>query len=347
MVSKIEREGERYRSLLNRTLRDGRVTSAEVDALIRDATDGTFAEVDAHYLAGFVDHARDKFEPAAREKLSAFVSAKLGKLGTETVAGDDGLKSKGLPRLTTDDQKAGSHVEWNAHPGKVVVGGVSADDPMQGQVGDCYFISSLAALAHARPELLARAITANDDGTFTVTFHERKAGATTTHPVAITVDGTLPTKRGQLEYATARDAHELWPMLFEKAYATWKGGYDAIEGGMAATALEALSGARGAFFPVTAESSAGSVFTKLKDACADGGCVVALSKPWSPSRQGVVADHAYTVLGVKEENGQKLVQLRNPWGEREPGNDGRDDGVFWLPMADFLGSFASVEHARP
>ncbi len=347
MVSKIEREGERYKALLTRTLRDGKVTGAEVDALIRDATDGTFEEVDAHYLAGFVDHAKDKFEPAAREKLSAFVSAKLAKLGTSTVVGDDGVKPTGLPRLTADDQKAGAHVEWNAHPGKLVVGGISPDDPTQGQVGDCYFISSLAAVAHARPELLARAIAANDDGTYTVTFHERRPGQHTTHPVAITVDGTLPTKHGQLEYGAARDPHELWPMLFEKAYATWKGGYDAIEGGMAATALEALVGAKGSFFPVTSESAPTAIFTKLKAACADGGCVVALSKPWSPSRQGVVADHAYTVLGVKEENGQQLVQLRNPWGEREPGNDGRDDGVFWLPITDFLGSFASVEHARP
>ena len=43
-------------------------------------------------------------------------------------------------------------------------------------------------------------------------------------------------------------------MIFEKAYAAWKGGFDAIEGGMSATALEALTGARPDFFPVTSDS---------------------------------------------------------------------------------------------
>jgi hypothetical protein len=41
------------------------------------------------------------------------------------------------------------------------------------------------------------------------------------------------------------------------------------------------------------------------------------------------------------------VQLRNPWGEREPGHDGKDDGVFSMPIEKFLTSFATVEFARP
>ena len=37
--------------------------------------------------------------------------------------------------------------------------------------------------------------------------------------------------------------------------------------------------------------------------------------------------HVYTVLGVGEENGQRYVHLRNPWGNTEPGRDGKCDGV--------------------
>ena len=31
----------------------------------------------------------------------------------------------------------------------------------------------------------------------------------------------------------------------------------------------------------------------------------------------------------------KYVQLRNPWGESEPAGDGKDDGIFYLPMDKF------------
>lgn len=136
-------------------------------------------------------------------------------------------------------------------------------------------------------------------------------------------------------------------MIFEKAYASWKGGFSAIEGGMSATALEALTGARPDFFAVTSESKPEVLFQRLQQATAGGGCVVALSKPWDPAERGVVADHAYTLLGVEEKNGQKTVSLRNPWGEREPGHDGRDDGIFSMPLDQFMTSFATVEFAKP
>ena len=59
------------------------------------------------------------------------------------------------------------------------------------------------------------------------------------------------------------------------------------------------------------------------------------------------ADALIALLGVEEKNGQKLVQLRNPWGEREPGHDGHDDGIFTMPLEKFMTSFATVEFAKP
>jgi hypothetical protein len=50
---------------------------------------------------------------------------------------------------------------------------------------------------------------------------------------------------------------------------------------------------------------------------------------------------------VEEKNGQRFVSLRNPWGEREPGADGRDDGIFSMPLEKFMSSFATVEFAKP
>ena len=51
---------------------------------------------------------------------------------------------------------------------------------------------------------------------------------------------------------------------------------------------------------------------------------------------GVHANHASTLLGATEENGQKLIEVRNPWGFSEGGTDGKDDGIFKLPLTDFM-----------
>lgn len=345
MSSKIERASERYMGRLDKTLTDGKVTKQEVTALIRDAKDGHFTELQAHYLSGFVDRNKRAFDPAAREKLVAFVQGEMEAYAS--IAADSGLKRPvHQPALTEESAKTG-RVSYDARPGQLTVDGFGADDPLQGNVGDCYFISSLAAVAKARPDLLAKAVTTNRDGTYTVTFFDQPKGATKPTPVAVTIDGSFANQHGRLEYASARETKELWPLIFEKAYAAWKGGFDAIEAGMAATALTALTGATPDFFPVTSESKPDELFARLKDACANQGCVVALSKTWDPSERGIVADHAYTLLGVEEKNGEKYVSLRNPWGEREPGHDGRDDGVFTMSLKTFMTSFATVECARP
>lgn len=344
MGSKILGQGDRYKAKLEKTLADGKVTKQEATAILRDAKDGEFKEVEAHYLSAFVGLDAKKFDPAAHAKLLAFVKNEM--VAFAEIAGDTGLTTpRKQPKLTPDSEKSG-RVSWEARPGQVTVDGFGMDDALQGQVGDCYFISALASVAKTKPELLAKAITTNRDGTYTVTFYERKGNATKPTPVKVTIDGTFAARAGQLEYAAARSTKELWPLIFEKAYASWKGGFDAIEGGMSATALEALTGAKPEFFPVDDAFGGADIFKKLQAVCASGAAVVALSKPWDPSEQGIVADHAYTLLGVEEKGGKQFVSLRNPWGQREPGRDGRDDGIFTMPLDQFLTSFATVEFAK-
>ena len=71
---------------------------------------------------------------------------------------------------------------------------------------------------------------------------------------------------------------------------------------------------------------------------------------------GIAYNHAYTVVGVKQlSTGDKLVQVRNPWGiesykgpwsdkdsrwtqalRDEVGRKSGDDGVWHIPIADFM-----------
>ena len=61
---------------------------------------------------------------------------------------------------------------------------------------------------------------------------------------------------------------------------------------------------------------------------------------------GVYADHSYSLFGAEESGGKKYVLLRNPWGESEPGNDGKNDGYFKLEMAQFMKLYDGVDFLR-
>ncbi len=50
---------------------------------------------------------------------------------------------------------------------------------------------------------------------------------------------------------------------------------------------------------------------------------------------GIYADHAYSILGYEKSGADRLVILRNPWGESEPAGNGPNDGIFKLKLADF------------
>lgn len=345
MGSRILKQGDRYKAKLEKTLADGRVSKQEAAAILRDAKDGTFRQVEAHYLSGFVGLDAKKFDPEAHRRLLDFVKTEMEALAQ--IAGDTGLpQPRKQPGLTPDSDRNGVRYQ-PIERGTLMVNGVGADDPLQGNVGNCYLIAAMASLAKVKPEVLTRAIQANPDGTFTVTFHERKKGKAQPSPVKVTVDGRFPHRDGQLEFGGARSANELWPLIIEKAYSAWKGSYHLTEGGMSATTLEALTGAKPGFFPVDDALDGDAIFQRLKKLSADGAAVVALSKPWEPSARNLVNDHAYSVLGVEEKRGKRFVTLRNPWGQQEPGRDGKNDGIFTMTLDEFLSSFATVEFAKP
>jgi hypothetical protein len=228
------------------------------------------------------------------------------------------------------------------HPidgGQLYVDGVNFDDVAQGYIGDCYLEGAMSAVAKSNPKAIQDAIKDNGDGTYTVRFFDRQGGAMT--PVNITIDADLPSasKGSQVYYAHARDSKELWPGLIEKAYAQWKGGYEAIgNGGDPGAVMTALTGQSTSYASNTT-TSADAMFDRIKAQATAQKPMTALTygedQEAKYTNTGVHAWHVYTVLGAVEEGGQKYVQLRNPWGFSEAGNDGKDDGIFKLPLKDF------------
>jgi hypothetical protein len=217
---------------------------------------------------------------------------------------------------------------------------VAYTDIVQGGIGDCYFLSSLAETALKDPSAITNMFIVNGDGTYTVKFMNGS------YAQYVTVDSKLPTSSGTLVFAgmgeqASNPNNELWVALAEKAYvqmneggwirpASWGGGknvYNAISGGCMFMALGQITGDATAYGYSTIYSTQG--FNMLAQAVAAGDLVCLGSKAnpdnsQMASNSQIVGDHAYAVLSV--DTAHQTVTVYNPWGL----NNGHDVGVITL-----------------
>jgi hypothetical protein len=240
------------------------------------------------------------------------------------------------------------------YTGPLFVNGPQSSDVRQGAIGNCYFPAAVAAVAHQMPKLIEDAITEmrnpqTGEREFQVRFYSPSG-----RMEMVTVDADLYTRSwggpyyGTTPNATDTDKMELWFPVLEKAYAKWKGSYDKIgNGGSPASVLTALTGKSTRYFD-TGYDSADAIFTAVKDA---GLAKVPMTAGTHDDKKlytntGVYGDHAYSVLGAEESGGKKFILLRNPWGESEAGNDGKNDGYFKLEVATFMKLYSDVSISR-
>ncbi len=231
--------------------------------------------------------------------------------------------------------------------------GPSAADVRQGAIGNCYFPAALAAIAHARPDAILEAIEPVGDDVYRVRFFENGSRR---RPVEVEVDADLYVRSfggpiyGSTPSGATRSGMELWYPLMEKAYAQWKGGYEAIgNGGIAGRVISEVLG--GSYDYERVNPGNAHAIYRIASAAAEAGRPMAAGTHGTEQAEmyansGIYANHAYSVLGVEEEGGKRFLQLRNPWAQGEPGNDGKNDGFFRLKLEDFVKYFSSLHVAR-
>ncbi|NJL09490.1 MAG: hypothetical protein HC908_02540 [Calothrix sp. SM1_7_51] len=239
-----------------------------------------------------------------------FQNRTLGNLVAGSVAGQmQNLIDKWF--LGTDRPRTSSTYQYAQ--GSLFQNGVSFNDILQGNLGNCYFLSSLASVALEKPQYIREMFTDNGDGTFTVRFFRGNVAD------YVTVDRFLPTNNNRLVFASTGSSvtnsnNELWVALAEKAYAQinesgWiyqdgTNSYAGIDGGFMSFPIEHITG--------LSSSSRDSMFMTRQELVDIINSNKLVTAGFYEAKNGMASNHAYTVTSYNQSSDR--FSFFNPWG---------------------------------
>jgi hypothetical protein len=268
-------------------------------------------------------------------------SSLLGKLVGKWFLGAD---LPGLPAGTT----------YRAASGSLFNGTPSHLNELQGELGDCYFISSLGSIADASPAAVENMFIYNGDNTWTVRFYYNGAAD------YVTVNNMLPVNSaGQLVYAdygqaASSTSNTLWIPLAEKAYAQWnqtgKEGrdgqnlYSSIEGGWMADVDAQVLGHSASSYNLASSSDQAALVNAMNNHLAVTIGTDSSNLSSDSLAYGLYGSHAYAIIGYNPGAGTFI--LYNPWGCDQPGING---ALTWSQLQSTCEGFvvASVAGSVP
>ena len=232
--------------------------------------------------------------------------------------------------------------------------GPSYLDVQQGQVGDCWLLSSLAETAARYPSDIRNMFTdlgtAMESGSV-VELYKVRFFNTAGVPTYVTVDTELPSGGGYYDHTTNG---VLWVALAEKAYAQANGArivttssvgsdsYNALNGGDPSWALQAITGKPASDYSINPTNIA---------AAWNAGKLIVLGSSSNAGDNLIVGDsngtHAYAVINYNASSSTPF-ELYNPWGlssvvGHTSNFNGHQvyDGPFWFGSSPMSQDFAA------
>lgn len=203
-----------------------------------------------------------------------------------------------------------------------------AEDVTQGFSGDCYFLSSLAAVALCEPATIATMIVATPEG-YRVRFHRVLLGLVLPGPpIDIAITAELPVDaEGNLVYARTGEGGAQWVPLMEKAFIKFEGdlrtglsngSYSGVLVGIeAGSPSAALSSITGRNMPSTLASEVSNA--GLARASAADRPVTLMSRlsiqgdgGYTDPSKLIFSSHAYYLERYDDATGK--IHIRNPHG---------------------------------
>jgi len=232
-------------------------------------------------------------------------------------------------------------------------------DPIQGAVANCYYIAALSAVAWAMPYRIRHLTRATGQGqdqfVNLIQFFKPDSGGQLDKDIEVTDTVPLNASSNFL-YARSSEAGEIWPAVYEKAYAKLKTGITGDHPDILATAwgdcvwaTAQLTGGRRHYYDNAVETA--DKLWDLVRANSLGGRTFNPMTAWTygsgddaPKKvvyadANVVGSHCYTVLGWDYRDGRKYIILRNPWGNTEAtvqnlsGTTWLFDVSWWRPIS--------------
>ncbi len=223
-------------------------------------------------------------------------------------------------------------------------------DPIQGAVANCYYIAALSAVAWAVPYRIQNLTRATGVGqqnfVNAIRFYKPDSNGQVDREIEVSDAVPVSNASGNFMYARSSEAGEIWPAVYEKAYAKLTTGTDGDRPDITATAwgssLRATAQLTGGqrFAYGTSSKSADELWDLVR-ANSRGGRTFNPMTCWTYSSSGaadrdidysdanIVASHAYTVMGWAYRNDRKYIVVRNPWGRTEA-TTSILNGTLWL-----------------
>ena len=240
---------------------------------------------------------------------------------------------------------------------QVFIDKIEPGDILQGELGNCYFLSAIATIAEEQPDLIkSRFLFPNRSHEGCYGIFLRVNGIWK----LVLIDDLFPCKRsyGKSDFAFTRsNGSELWVVLLEKAWSKLCGSYANIIGGNCSEVFNTFT--HSYTESINCKKIGEEIlWSKLLEG-EEKNFLMSAGTGQKGQDKGLTPGHAYSLLRAKEviDHGVKtrIVELRNPWGEGEWSGDWSDasdkwtnklkeecqfstaeDGKFWMNLSDFI-----------
>jgi len=257
--------------------------------------------------------------------------------------------------------------------GELFKDGSKASDPLQGSIGDCWFIAAMSTVAGDADESTMEGVFLCDSkgaymgnleaGVHVVSFYSDYVR------YAVIIDDKVPASYNQPSLCKASHEGAIWPCLVEKAYGKFfssTDGYDQLSGGLPHRGIKSMTNAATECCSHTPRSErvvSGKLWQDLISWHQNDFFIGAGSggdDDTNKTSGNIVMGHAFSVLDVQQIDQFKLLRLRNPWGKTESNldwsdkssmwdkyprvskkleHDDKDDGEFWIEFGDYVRYF--------
>lgn len=216
----------------------------------------------------------------------------------------------------------------------VFVDKIEASDIKQGNVGNCYFLSVLAAFTSSKQRFihsLFKTKEKNEEGIYEMVLFVDGQWQ------IVFVDDYFPIDKRTGEFFFSKpNGNELWVILLEKAFAKINRGYINMNSGFVSDPIYVISG-----FPTETyfnnQISDYEIFNKIVEAEKSNSliCTSTISDE-TIRNKGLVNSHSYTIINTIDDykNSNKndpvqLIKLRNPWSFFEWNGAWGDNSEEW------------------